>query len=303
MGASRCVGRPPSSFRRHDTRWIWQAELMNLPPLGDYEQLLQSTAQDWAAGTVVHGSRVVDDLIAGLAHHTSIDWTGEYWRRLEPRPAVLGCVPWLTDGAVVDALVSFDQCCIVVDKQQDDYAAVRRLARDGRPLSSAYLAGFTDTALPDEDGNPPVIHPFSGMPDPVELGPVRVAGHRKARDGSSKPMLHAKMAVLGVTTLYEDDEMFAGDLLRFAPKATWMGSANWTWGARSHIEFGVWSSDPQLVGHNYNYLLSLLKFSEPRGATSIGPEPELVSAVWDDDAFAAYVAEYGDAVDEADDDR
>jgi len=97
-----------------------------------------------------------------------------------------------------------------------------------------------------------------------------------------------------VTTFYEDDEMFAGDLLKFHPKSTWMGSANWTQAARRHIEFGVWSSDPDLVRHDYEYLLSLLTFSEPRGAATIGPEPELVSAVWDDDAFREYFAEHHD---------
>jgi hypothetical protein len=236
----------------------------------------------------------LDDLLAGLTRHRSTDWSAEYGRRLEPRAAAIGCVPWLTDPAVAAALATLDQCCVVVDKQQPEYDAVRRLASQGNPLSSAYLDGFEDMALPDENGNPPVIYPNSGPLDPVELGPVRVAGWRRAGDGTPRPMLHSKMLVLGVTTYYEDDEMFAGDVLKFHPKSTWMGSANWTLAARRHIEFGVWSSDPDLVRHNYEYLLSLLTFSEPRGAATIGPEPELVSAVWDDEAFREYVAEHSD---------
>ncbi|MEJ3741750.1 hypothetical protein WEI85_00410 [Actinomycetes bacterium KLBMP 9797] len=267
---------------------------MDMRPLGDYEQLLGSTAQPWSGGTVVHGSGVLDDLLAGLARHGSTDWSTEHWRRLEPRVAAIGCVPWLTDHAVAEALASFDQCCIVVDKQQPEYDAVRRLANEGNPLSSAYLDGFEEMALPDKNGKAPVIHPNSGRLDPVELGPVRVAGWRRASDGTAMPMLHSKLLVLGVTTYYEDDEMFAGDVLKFHPKSTWVGSANWTQAARRHIEFGVWSSDPDLVQHNYEYLLSLLTFSEPRGAATIGPEPELVSAVWDDDAFREYFAEHRD---------
>ncbi len=267
---------------------------MNMRPLGDYEQLLRSTARSWSAGTVVHGSRVLDDLLAGIEQHRSTNWTAEYWRRLEPRAAAIGCVPWLTDHAVAEALASFDQCCIVVDKQQPEYDAVRRLATEGRPLSSAYLDGFDELALRDDSGNPPVIHPNSGRLDPVELGPVRVAGWQRARDGSRRPMLHSKVLVLGVTTYYEDDEMFAGDVLKFHPKTTWMGSANWTYASRRHIEFGLWSREPDLVRHNYEYLLSLLTFSEQRGAATIGPEPELVSAVWDNDAFREYLAEHPD---------
>ncbi|GAA3952730.1 hypothetical protein GCM10023085_39040 [Actinomadura viridis] len=63
-------------------------------------------------------------------------------------------------------------------------------------------------------------------------------------------MLHSKMLVLGVATYYEDDEEFAGDILTFRPKSTWMGSANWTQAARNHIEFGMWSTDPDLVRNN-----------------------------------------------------
>jgi hypothetical protein len=262
-----------------------------MPPLGDYEQLLQSRARPWSAGTVVHGSNVLDDLVAGLTRHRATDWTTKYSRRMDPRAVAIGCVPWLTDYAVTRALASFDQCCIVVDKQQPEYYAVRQLADDGKPLSSAYLDGFDEIARPDEDGNPPVIHPGSGR-FAVELGPVRVAGWRRAEDGTARPMLHSKMLVLGVTTYYEDDEEFAGDIFTFCPKSTWMGSANWTQQARNHIEFGLWSIDPDLVQRNYEYLLSLLKFSEPRGASTIGPEPELVSAVWDDVAFAEYWAEH-----------
>ena len=181
---------------------------MNMRPLGDYERLLRSTARAWGAGTVVHGSGVLDDLKAGLEQHATTDWTAQYWRRLQPRAAVIGCVPWLTDHATAEALASFGQCCVVVDKQQPEYDAVRWLAVEGTSLSSAYLHGFDEIALPDESGNPPIIHPYSGRLDAVELGPVRVAGWRRARDGSARPMLHSKMLVLGMTTWSEDDEMF-----------------------------------------------------------------------------------------------
>lgn len=275
---------------------------MDLRPLGEYEQLLRSGPHGWTAGTVVHGSRVLDDLVAGIEKHRATDWREEYWRRLEPRPAALGCVPWLTDFAVADALVALGSSCIVVDKQQPEYEAVRRLARLGTPLSSGCLDGFADLALPDANGSAPVITPHSPPLEPVELGPVRVAGWRRAGNGTPRPMLHAKMLVLGVTTYYEDDEMFAGDVWSFHPKVTWMGSANWTQAARRHIEFGMWSHDPGLVRGNYEFLLSLLTFSEPRGATTIGPEPELVSAVWDDDAFWEYLAEHPDMYADPDDD-
>jgi hypothetical protein len=265
---------------------------MERRPLGSYDQFGAPGPQDWTSGTVIHGSGVVDDLVSGIAAHRDRDWTGEYWRRLGPAPAAIGCVPWLTDRDVAAALSSLANCSIVVDKQQPEYDAVRQLAQYGTGLSTAYLKGFEEVSYSDESGEPPIIAPGSPYPLSVELGPVRVAGWRKSADGASRPMLHAKVLVLGVTTYYEDDEMFAGDVLRFHPKATWMGSANWTYAAREHIEFGLWSTDPNLVERNYEHLLSLLAFSEQRGASTISPEPDLVSAVWDDAAFAEYLFEH-----------
>jgi hypothetical protein len=100
------------------------------------------------------------------------------------------------------------------------------------------------------------------------------------------------MLVLGVTTYYEDDEMCAGDVLRFDPLATWMGSANWSENARLHVEHGLWSTDPALVFQNYDYVCSLIEFSEDFDSVHRQPTPQLVSAVWDDDAFREYFTEH-----------
>jgi hypothetical protein len=54
---------------------------MDLPPLGDYEQLGGSHPRPWASGTVVHGSGVLDDLVAGIARHRDGS-TQHYWARL-----------------------------------------------------------------------------------------------------------------------------------------------------------------------------------------------------------------------------
>jgi hypothetical protein len=209
-----------------------------------------------------------------------------------PTPAGIGCVPYFTDRQVATALGGLGRCCVVVDKQQPRREAVELLAQTGVPLSSAYLEGFEELAVPDQHGAGPIIHPYSGPLDPVDLGPVRVAGWKAPGQGERpRPLLHSKLLVLGVTTYYEDDEEFAGEIMRFTPTRTWMGSANWTYAARKHIEFGLWSTDPALVNRNYQYLLDLLRFSEPRTAMTIGPTPELVPATWDNAAFYEYFAE------------
>lgn len=265
--------------------------LVKMKPLGEYEQLLGPDPREWSAGSVSHGSRVLDHLVAGIEHHRETATDG-YWARLGAQPAALGCVPWLTDWKVSRALASLAQCCILLDKQQPPYPAVEQLAKTDSALSSAYLRHFDMLALPNPDGSGPVLGPFSQMPPPVLLGPVRLVGWARDQHGKPRPMLHSKMLVLGVTTYWENDEDWSGDVAQFEPKVTWMGSANWTSNARQHIEHGLWSTDPALVAHNYEYLLDLVRFSEPFGASTVGPEPELVSAVFDDDAMREYLAEH-----------
>lgn len=287
----------------------------------EFEPLLDSPPQRWGPGTeprrknwsrlsayqhpttVTHGSGVIDDLVAGIRRFrsTAID---DYWSRLTPATAGIGCVPWLTDLVVIDELAALGALCVVVDK----HVATRRSATlhdRANALSSAFLDGFEELTSPDSNGHAPVIGPqrtmtSPGLVEPVSLGPVRVAGWT-TKDGRKLPLLHSKMLVLGVTTYYDDDEMFAGDILRFNPLVTWMGSANWTEASRKHVEHGMWSTDPALVFNNYDYLCSLIALSESLGSLNPKPTPEFVSAVWDDDAFKEYFDEFCCYEDDSDD--
>jgi hypothetical protein len=103
---------------------------------------------------------------------------------------------------------------------------VRQLAKEGKPLSSAYLDGFDELAIPDDDGNPPVIHPHSGRLNWPRSVPMRVADWQRARDGSARPMLHSKVLALAVTTYY-CYQMFAGAVLKVHPRSA-DESANWS---------------------------------------------------------------------------
>ncbi|WP_328993915.1 phospholipase D family protein [Kribbella sp. NBC_01245] len=254
----------------------------------------------WRGATkdsAIFGPGVVDDLVRGVDDHRGSS-TNDYWRRLEPTPAAIGCVPYFSDRDVANALGKLGACCIVVDKRQQTDRAVRILDNIGTPISSAYLDGFEEISLPDERGRPHVIHPYGGMPDPVLLGPVRVAGWSRNESNRLLPQLHAKLLILGVTTYYENDEDFSGDIQRFHPHRVWLGSANWTHNARQHAEFGVWSTDADLMKHTYEYLLRLIEISEYLGSLTVGPTPELVPAEWDHEAFWEYVAEHSDEPDD-----
>lgn len=195
----------------------------------------------------------------------------------------IGMVPWLTHPEVARLLARLDGMCVIVDKGQRSQALAGQLNEDGHSLPAAWL-GLDYLGAPDADGRPPLIHPSSGsMPGEETLvGPVRSAGFRlRQRDA---PLVHAKMLVLCHTDQLDYGEGWDGRYLR--PVKVWLGSANWTANAPAHLEFGLWSSDPELVRASLEFLRDVVRVSEPFGSTAPRPEPEFVDADWDDDAFA-----------------
>jgi hypothetical protein len=254
------------------------------PPLGSYEQFGRSAGGPFAWGeggrsSVAYNEDVLPDLVAGLRALPGLARQGQP-RKAEPTAAVLACVYVLTSSEIVDALIPLESC-VIVDRQQANRRQLHRLHNEGRPLSTLHLPGFAEVGLPGPDGSGPVITPWGPMPDPVALGPVRAAGWSAGKPGDLRPLLHAKMLVAGRTWVWENH--FGAEEFHFTPLRTWMGSANWSAFAPSHLEFGVWSDDPALLARNLTYLLEMVRFSQPLDSTTAGPEPELVDADWADD--------------------
>ncbi|WP_164701519.1 hypothetical protein [Modestobacter sp. KNN46-3] len=98
-----------------------------------------------------------------------------------------------------------------------------------------------------------------------------------------------KMLLAARTWVWEDD--WGYEQWHFTPLRTWLGSANWTAAAQSHLEFGLWTDDPELMDANRRFLLDVI--SQPLDSVTDGPEPELRDSDWDNQAFAEYVAEMG----------
>ena len=64
-----------------------------------------------------------------------------------------------------------------------------------------------------------MLHPDGGKLEPVELGPVRVAGRRKSGDGSLG-RCSTRSPSSWRRDAHEDDKMFAGDILKFHKAST-----------------------------------------------------------------------------------
>lgn len=263
-------------------------------PFGDYRQFGPSRPLPWGdrpGWTITVGGGVIPDLVAGIRAHADRavrDYSQMFW----PATAAVGCVPYFTSMAVADALLELTSCCVVVDKQSRGSSAMSRLAtRVEGGLGSQYLYELNNLTLPDKSGAGPTVGPYTPWPEPVELGPVRLAGWQRDPGGGQRPLLHAKMLLLGVTVIGEGE--FGEEVPMFVPKRTWLGSANWTVSASRHLEYGIWCDDPALMGNTRQFLVDVLRFSEAAGSAAIGPEPQLVDIEFDDDAFREYVAEHG----------
>jgi hypothetical protein len=234
----------------------------------------------WFAGNVIDGlCEILDEHLA--AERRGYLFPHGIRAREGGSPAAIGCVPWLTDDDVIDRLLQLSACCVVVDKAG---LLDARLVDHDRSFPNV-LPGLQMTT-PAADGAPTLLGPSSPMPE-HEVGPLRVLGWGKDAGKGFKPLLHAKLLVLGelgfVTYIPDDAPEF--EEFRFTPQSVWWGSANWTRGSRSHLEVGCWSDDHDLVREATSFLDDVIAFSEPVGSTCAGPEPNLVSVDFDDEAM------------------
>lgn len=156
------------------------------------------------------GLHVLDGLVQAV--HDLADGT-----RGRHRPVVVGCSPWLTDGDLVDALTRVHTCIVTTKPSKRASSQMRRLHREASPVPKPWLRSLDQSGLPDDEGHGPIE--WTGNTYDVEghdfdLGPVRVAGWRRPREGQHFPIIHAKVAVLGyhehdfVDTGYGEAEVF-----------------------------------------------------------------------------------------------
>lgn len=264
---------------------------MEYLPLSQYAQFREVAARPVAhgTGTVTLAGGVVEDLIQGIRDYsqgfaTRFRSRGKVWHM----PVVVGCVPWLTHPEVVAALADAGRSghlLAVIDKKSSK-DAVDALIEDGELGFGQWVAPELQyMATADEHGNRPVIGPFT--PDPSKdavLQPVRVVGWRKTASGTT-PLLHSKVLLLGAVQVAEGMGEHGQDVQSLAFERCWIGSANWTRGATHHLEVGMWSTDEALASALWSYLMSLVSFSEDYNSETVGPEPDLLDADWDDEAF------------------
>jgi len=112
---------------------------------------------------------------------------------------------------------------------------------------------------------------------------VRVVGW-SPKGNEQVPLLHAKLAICCAAHSWEGE--MGGWEDHLLPVSVWVGSANWTAQSSRHLEFGAWRTDPALAKTALEFMIDLIKVSEPVPGQAERPSPQLVEGEWDDDAFA-----------------
>lgn len=179
-------------------------------------------------------------------------------------PIVAGCVAWLTNEAVLEALASREQVGMIV--QKEDF--LRPDFKPGPGWETRLRARYA--ALP---GRPALSWgvPLSYCgPGSAEDHPVRCMGltdpdaRRKAL-----PRMHHKFLIGCEPTATEDDYYAAP-----SPVAVWTGSVNLTYNATLSRENAVVIRRPQVAAQYMLEFQELLGLSEPLDWQSQWVEPE-----------------------------
>jgi hypothetical protein len=167
-------------------------------------------------------------------------------RHIDAADVVIGCVAWLTNWTILEALSKKRGVSIIVQKEdflRPDDAGSRaawntrlRAAYDKLPATlDRYDSGFVGTVL-------------GGMSRGADLSisAVRCVGNYNSEKVPASPKSHHKFVVFarsewGMSSPYEDTR------LMFVPYAVWTGSFNFTQNAVRSFENAVLMTDEKVV--------------------------------------------------------
>lgn len=177
---------------------------------------------------------------------------------------VLGCVAWLTDWVVLDALAHCDHVSIVV--QKEDFLKPDLVPQRATELRSRYArlkAPYSRYALPGG------VNELSYASDP-SIDPVRCVGNHNSQKKPAWPRMHNKFLIFcdvsTATAPYERTEVH--------PLRVWTGSYNISYNATQSWENAVLIDDPSVADAYAREFAQILTFSEPLDWTSDWVEPE-----------------------------
>jgi phosphatidylserine/phosphatidylglycerophosphate/cardiolipin synthase-like enzyme len=177
---------------------------------------------------------------------------------------VLGCVAWLTDGHVLDALARRDHVSIVV--QKEDFLRPDLGGQRAQTLRAQY-ARLPSPIL--RYSLPGGVSHLSYACDP-SIEPVRCVGNHNRQRRPAWPRMHNKFLIFC-------DQVSSGDEdsgLDVIPRRVWTGSYNISYNAAASWENAVLIESEEIADAYTREFAQILAFSEQLDWTTDWVEPE-----------------------------
>lgn len=181
---------------------------------------------------------------------------------IQRSPVVFGCVAWLTDAVVLEALAKCHHVSIVV--QKEDFLRPDLGHAWGRSLRRLY------DALPSpllRHALPGGVSSLNYASDP-QIAPVRCVGNHNRDKHPAWPRMHNKFLIFCDQTVggqgYQD----------VVPRRVWTGSYNISANAAASWENAVMIDSTEIADAYAREFAQILTFSEPLDWTSDWVAPE-----------------------------
>jgi hypothetical protein len=219
---------------------------------------------------------------------SSTDSTTVYFRDIEQHllrhiseaDAIVGCIAWLTNRRILEALAKLSNVAIVVQKEdflRPDLNSGDRWREQLRKMYTRLRCSFTRYDFPG------LVSNLSVASDPT-MDSVRCVGNYNRDKSPAFPRMHHKFIVFCRLdkrsergTVYDEtgnetEQEFIVSYLE--PYAVWTGSFNFTENAVKSLENSLYITDPTIVQAYYDEWSRIEAISEPLDWTTDWVEPE-----------------------------
>ncbi len=181
-------------------------------------------------------------------------------REIKKSKLVLGCVAWITDDDIIDALRVPDYGCALICQKEDFLRPDRainsfefraKLQRGYEKLG----CGIERYFLPEPAAS------LSTGADPT-VDPIRCVGNHNSEKNPAFPRMHNKFCIFA--DVVEEPSPY-GDFLQpvIKPYAVWTGSCNWSKTAGHSFENGIFIEDSVIVKAYATEWANIFCLSEP----------------------------------------
>lgn len=205
------------------------------------------------------------------------DLEGPLLRHIGEADAVVGCVAWLTNLKVLNALASKQAASIIVQKEDFLRPDLDQLKPDWKTELRTHYEAICPIRSPGHWGagwlEVRTSNESIGLGSPLHEVGLRCIGHRKALE-SAMPRMHHKFLVFLRKKDESDPEVEEG-AWPYQPYAVWTGSYNITKNGNASLENALFVQDDRLAEAYCGEWAQLIEVSESLDWTSEYAAPEI----------------------------